>query len=172
MKLDLVIFLVISLMVWLIFGYISDTISCDIKRLLKNIYIKQIFVILSIFFLFIIVGDNKKKSALMIIKESFILYVIYLLLTKNKWWFFIPVISLAVFHQLLKLETEYLKNNTDEDKKTDKKLDEFKKIQLYLEYLIVFLIIIGFIHYLFKQYIDHKKNFNFIKFLFTPSCKE
>ena len=107
------------------------------------------------------------------------MYLFYILLTKNKWYFSLPIIILVLIDQTLLLENKYLekkvskftKNGNENSKNLNEKINTFKKYRLYLQYLVIALIIIGFIHYLIRQKIKFKNKFDFFKFIFDVKCK-
>lgn len=155
-----------SLYFWLLFGKLSDTITCDLKRSFENPLFRHFTAIISIFLLFVII-DKSELGALEVWKNTFILYIFYVLLTKNKLYFSIPIILLVLVDQSLNSENIHLKKN-DDNKILIDKYDIYRK---YIQYTIIGLIIIGFIHYYFRQKNKFGKNFNSFKFIFDVRCK-
>lgn len=155
-----------SLYFWLLFGKLSDTITCDLKWSFENPLFRHFTAIISIFLLFVII-DKSELGALEVWKNTFILYIFYVLLTKNKLYFSIPIILLVLVDQSLNSENIHLKKN-DDNKILIDKYDIYRK---YIQYTIIGLIIIGFIHYYFRQKNKFGKNFNSFKFIFDVRCK-
>ena len=82
-------------------------------------------------------------------------------------YFSIPIILLVLVDQSLNSENIHLKKN-DDNKILIDKYDIYRK---YIQYTIIGLIIIGFIHYYFRQKNKFGKNFNSFKFIFDVRCK-
>ena len=74
---------------------------------------------------------------------------------------FLGVVTLYVINQYI----DYYEG----DKEIIHKLKQVNNILLYI---IIFIIIIGFLLYTYKQYQDHKKDFSILKFIFgVLHCK-
>ena len=170
-----IILLISSIYIWLVFGHLSDTVSCDIKKMLNNIYLKQIAALISIFLLFVVIDKDYNKNSFMLIKDTLIVYLFYLLLTKNKWYFIVPTILFMVIYQFLKVETNFLINkhekSHEKNESISEKIHNYTKYLNNIEWIIVILIVLGFIHYLIRQKLELKKKFDFVKLLLTNTCK-
>ena len=173
MDLQKIVFLIASIYFWLLFGGISNTLSCDLKKSFENPIFRQFTAIISIFLLFVII-DKNDAGAYEIWKNTLILYVFYLLLTKSKWYFSIIIIILVLIDQTIFSENKYLsnKNNIKEDVNTIKAIKKYNNYRIYIQYTIIFLIIFGAIHYFFRQKNKFGNNFNLFKFIFDVSCKK
>jgi hypothetical protein len=174
MILEKSIFLIASIYFWLLFGGISDTISCDLKKLFLNPYFRHFTAIISIFLLFVII-DKNKEGAFEIWKNTLILYILYVLFTKSKFYFSIPIIILVLIDQTFNSETLNLKEkykNINEDKNVYETIDKYNNYRNYIHYIIIFLIITGFIHYYFRQKNKFKNKFSLFKFIFDINCKK
>jgi Ca2+/Na+ antiporter len=143
--------------------------------MLNNNYLKQIAALISIFLLFVVIDKDSNKNSFMLIKYTLIVYLFYLLLTKNKWYFIVPVILFMVIYQFLKVEINFLTNkhkkSHEKDKSISEKIHNYTKYLNNIEWIIVILIVLGFIHYLIRQKLEFKKRFNFVKLLLTNTCK-
>ena len=178
MELDKIIFLIASVYFWLLFGGIGHTLSCDLKKAFDYPLFRHFTAIISIFFLFVII-DKNDNGAYEIWKNTLYLYLFYVLLTKNKWYFSIPIIILVLIDQTLLSEnkhleknvSEFTKNDNENSKNLNEKINTFKKYRLYLQYLVIALIIIGFIHYFIRQKMKFKNKFDFFRFIFDVKCK-
>ena len=170
-----IILLISSIYIWLVFGYLSDTVSCDIKKMLNNNYLKQIAALISIFLLFVVIDKDSNKNSFMLIKDTLIVYLFYLLLTKNKWYFIVPVILFMLIYQFLRVEINFLTNkhekSHEKNESINEKIHNYTKYLNNIEWIIVILIVLGFIHYLIRQKLEFKKRFNFVKLLLTNTCK-
>lgn len=172
MILDKSIFLLSSIYLWLLFGGLSDTISCDFKKLFLNPYFRHFTAIISIFLLFIII-DKNKDGAFEIWKNTLILYFLYILFTKSKFYFSIPIIILVLIDQTINSENLYLKLKFESEKSNKNKykiIDNYNNYRKYIHYIILFLIVSGFIHYYFRQKNKFKTKFSLFKFIFDINC--
>ena len=185
-NLESIVFLVVTVYIWLVFGFLSDKVSCDMKIIMNNIYYKQIAAIISIFLLFVVIENDSNKNLFTVLKDTLFIYIIYLLLTKNKWYFIVPIIIIAVIDQMIKVEINYRQNildklnnkndnNNDNNKeeilKHNNFVNDFSNYRNNIQKILLILIIISFIHYLIKQKIEFKDKFDLSKFLFTHTCK-
>jgi len=103
------------------------------------------------------------------------LYILYFLFTKSKFYFSIPVIFLVLIDQTLNSETLYLKDRyeTENFKKNEYEyINIYNNIRNYIHYSILFIIILGFIHYYIRQKYKFKGKFSVFKFIFDINCKK
>jgi uncharacterized membrane protein YraQ (UPF0718 family) len=175
---DSITFLVASLYLWLLFGFLSDTVSCDLKRLFRNPFFRHFTALASIFLLFTLI-DSHNYSASYIWKQSFLLYLFYIFLTKNKWYFALPVLILMLVEQTISAQINHLASIKYSDNKKDKNKKQLNDITIqnynnyknYLQYFIITLIIVGFIQYFIRQKNEFKSQFSLFKFIFDTTCK-
>lgn len=155
---------------WLIFGIVIAHVNCDIRRAMDgNGIIRHIVTLLAFFFLFTIVDGNNKSDLLTTWIKTIVVYILFVLMTKSKWYFIITVLTLLLLDQSLKRHVGFEKNN---GKLTEEQEETFKKYSQVIYGIIVILIVIGCLHYMYLQYIQHYKNFSFTKFFIgTEKCK-
>lgn len=176
---DNIIFALAAFYLWLLFGFLSDSVSCDMKKLLtKNILARNIIAIISFFLLFAVVDTNNKNNVVELWKKTFVVYILFLLLSKNKWYFSLPILGLIILEQSIAV---YVRNKTninneklDGETKIIIKHDEFYKFIKFreiLQYGIVTLIFGGFLSYFMRQRKSFGKSFSLYKFLFYFTCK-
>ena len=168
------IFLLASIYFWLLFGGIGDTISCDLKKLFSNPYFRHFTAIISIFLLFVII-EKSKEGAYQIWKNTIILYIFYVLFTKSKFYFSIPVLILVLIDQTINSENLFLKEKSltkDAENNYILIISKYNTYRSYIHYIILFLIISGFIHYYFRQKNKFKDKFSIFKFIFDINCKQ
>ena len=78
---------------------------------------------------------------------------------------FLGVVTLYVINKYI----DYYEGDKEKNKEIIHKLKQVNNILLYI---IIFIIIIGFLLYTNKQYQDHKKDFSILKFIFgVLHCK-
>lgn len=151
-----------GVLLWIIFSIIGDTISCDIRRIVKNNpYIKHILGIIVYFFLFSVVLNNSNTTHIYYIWiYTIIIYVCILMLSKSQWYTAFPVIILIVIDQSLQLQSQYLNDPT-----------QFGEARSIIQYILYGLLVIGFIIYLVRQKIEFGENFSFKTFMLDTTCK-
>ena len=149
-------FILSSILLWVLFGVLEDSMSCDFQKIIKNDYFKHIAGLMIIFFLFAVMGNKDNQHILTIWVKSIVIYFIFIITVKSKWYFVLPVIVLLLIDQSIKIQIQYYeKNNSSYDSKN---LNIVRKIITYLIYGTIFA---GFASYGIEQY--HKENFDIIK---------
>jgi hypothetical protein len=122
-----------GLYLWLLFGYLSSMISCDLQKLMtENNIIRHIIGIIAFFFLFTLVDSNNKLHIGYVWLKTFIVYFLFILMTKSKWYFSLPVLLLIIIDQSIKFHIEYLNNINS----SDKSIIEFEDIRNILYKLL------------------------------------
>lgn len=156
---------------WLIFGFLTTMVNCDIQRFLKtNPIVFHCFGFIAFFFLFTLLDTNNKQSIGIIWLKSLVIYILFVLMTKSKWYFVLPIMALLLIDQSIKKQVAFKEANNEN-------VENFKKIQSkitqVINIVIVVLIVIGVIDYIRLQRIEYKGKFSFYKFFITTNtCKE
>lgn len=159
-------FAISALYLWLLFGYLSSMVSCDMQRLMVNNTIFRHFVgIISFILLFTTLDTENNDDVFTTIKKTLMVYAVFLLLTKAKWYFSIPTLVLITIDQGMSAQIKYLEKN-------QKDAELIKNIREKLLYVIAAVVVTGFAHYGVRQYNEFGKDFSFVKFLFTTGCKK
>ena len=159
-------------------GFIGDVFGCQAKKILEtNMYIKHAIFIFLIYFT-VDFTSGTYLSPIKITSYTIQLWLFYIMIIRMNIYFTVVVASLLFllyvtdeyFEYIIKVETEDLIKDTDEDK-TNEIIDTFRKKHNHLkqfvdilEYTILLITIIGFISYYLKQK-KEKKNFSTMKFL-------
>ena len=170
---------VAGLYLWLLFGFLSSIVSCDIKRLMThNVFFRHVVGIISFFLLFTVLEPDNEMDVVSIWIKTFYIYLIFLLMTKSKWYFSIPVLLLLLVDQSLKFQINFEKkkevkdadlgeNGTGENVENgenDSIIVRYENIRNKLNVSIIALIVVGFLHYTFRQYNEFGPKFSLIKF--------
>ena len=154
-----------ALYLWLLFGYLSSMIGCDLQRwMTDNQAFRHVVGIVAFFLLFALFDNTAHIDIGSIILKTFLVYGVFILMTKSKWYFSIPTLLLLVVDQGLKYQATYL----EKEKKSHNNID---RVRDYLNYLIITLIVVGFVVYGARQYSAFGKDFSFIKLLFSNKCQ-
>jgi len=157
-----------ALYLWIIFGFLTSFLSCDLQKLLKsNVLVKHIFGILSFFFLFTVFDLNNKGLA-STWKKTILVYILFIMSIKNKIYITLPLLILIVIDQNIRI---YISDKQKEDPDfDDTKLKLFRE-KCLLSFIII--AIIGFIMYGIRQKMEFKDKFSLTKLIFgTNSCNE
>ena len=156
-----------GLYLWLLFGFLSSIVSCDIKHLMThNIFFRHIVGIIAFFLLFTVIDTDNDSSVLNIWIKTLYIYFIFLLMTKSKWYFSIPVLLLLVVDQSLKFQIKF-----EEKRKTNGSTMLYENIRDKLNICIIAIIIIGFIHYAIRQYNEYGSKFSLVKLILHHTCR-
>ena len=164
---------------WLIFGYLTSMINCDIQRFIKDYPLAfHAFGFLAFFFLFTLLDTNNNSSIGVIWVKSIFVYILFVLMTKSKWYFVLPVLALLLVDQSIKKHVTFTKakmTNAKEDQEQKlEKLEAFQKTTTtVINYIIIALILIGALDYMRLQRKEYNGSFSFYKFFLTTNeCKK
>ena len=180
-----------GLYLWLLFGFLSTIVSCDIKRLMThNVFFRHVVGIISFFLLFTVIEVESEMDVLSIWIKTIYIYFIFLLMTKSKWYFSIPVLFLLLVDQSLKFQINFEKKkevNKDlgekgekgengngenvENGENDSIIVRYENIRNKLNVSMIALIVVGFLHYTFRQYNEFGPKFSLIKLVLYHSCR-
>jgi len=156
-----------GLYLWLLFGFLSSIVSCDIKLLMtNNVYFRHFVGIISFFLLFTVIDKDNDMDIISIWIKTCFIYFIFLLMTKSKWYFSIPVLLLLLVDQSFKFQIEF----TQKVDPKSNKLNYYENIRKKVYISIIVLIVIGFIHYAIRQYKEFGSKFSFAKLLLYSTC--
>jgi hypothetical protein len=163
-----------GLYLWLLFGFLSSIVSCDVKRLMtNNVFVRHIVGIISFFLLFTVIESDNQLDVFSIWTKTVYIYFIFLLMTKSKWYFSIPVLLLLVVDQSLKFQIKFEESRKEnkENKENDPTFLRYENIRNNLYVCIIALIVAGFVHYAFRQYNEYGSKFSLVKLLLYHSCR-
>jgi len=158
---------IIGLYLWLLFGYLSSMVTCDLQKLMKdNILFRHFIGIVSFFFLFTIHNSNN-CHIIILLQKTILIYFIFLVMIKSKLYFALPVLFLLIIDQIIKYHKEYLYKKN----KLDKSIKKYEYLRIIINKIIKFLIIIGFLDYVILQYLEFGNDFLLYKLIFFNNCK-
>lgn len=162
---------VILLIIIISSNFISETLNCNLQKILsENIYAKHIINLFTLYFIINIVNDNDIEHPLIIIKNTIIIYILFLLFSRINIYFTMIVVGLfIIFYIIMTYREHYNKKQNNHHKNLVNILDNIQQILIFI---IISIIIIGFIIYFREKYIEHYNNWSIIKFIFgIPKCK-
>ena len=158
-----------ALYLWLLFGFLSSMVSCDIQKwMMKDLFFRHFIGIIAFFFLFTVLDTNNKSSAGNVWIKTIIVYFIYILMTKSKWQFALPVLLLLIIDQTIAVHLKHIKANPDENNKTS--IKSWNSRRYYLDILMVICIVLGVITYIIRQRSEFGKAFSWKTFFFVNRC--
>ena len=143
-------------------NFLAETLPCKIQKLFSNNMIaKWVLIFFLIYFTINFTSKNstkEEKNPIHILGKSLIIWFGFLLLSNTT-----PVFTILCLSSIIIMYILDNYNNYYDDEDTIKIVE---KVQHILIWLTIIFLIIGFILYFIKQKKDHKKKFNYIKFLF------
>lgn len=145
-------------------NFLGNTLNCGLQfDLTTSPLLRYLFLYILIVFTI----DFTSKSAMNveeIITRSLIIYIFYIMLSKQDYITMYIVIILLIASYLCYLQTNYLKENSQETKF----FDDLSSLSMFG---IGAVTVIGFIMYFNRQYNEHKDDFDIMKFIFgTNQC--
>lgn len=156
-----------GLYLWLLFGFLSTMVSCDMQKLMiENQMFRHLCGILAFFLLFMIINKDSRTPVASLWQKTLYIYILFLMMTKSKWYFSIPILALLIIDQTIKAHVNYLTNINP----SDNKIYYYTKVRDGLYKIIITLIICGFVHYAYRQYIEFGPDFSWSKLIFSTKC--
>lgn len=160
-----------GMFLWIIFGYLSALLNCDLQRFLKHhpMFI-HLMGIVAFFFLFTLIDTNNKTSILNVWIKTLFIYVLFVLMIKSKWYFVVPVLVLLLIDQTMKKDLTLMQASNLP--LTEDSLKNRKSISKTINVMVIALIISGVIHYAYIQHREYKHKFSWYMFFFgITKCK-
>lgn len=167
-----------ALFLWLLFGFLSNMINCDLQRMIESsLLVRHTVGLLAFFFLFTLIDGKSTASVQTVFLKTFVVYALFLFSTKSKWMFALPVLILLMLDQVLKKHYEHKKAvagiMTDEEADGHKDFAWFARVNQQINVLIIILIVLGTLHYAWLQKLEYGKDFRWRTFFFAVNkqCK-
>lgn len=159
-----------GMFLWLIFGYLTALLNCDLQRwLTKHPYFIHAFALVAFFFLFTLLDSNNKASIGVVWFKTVMIYILFVMMTKSKWYFVIPVLALLLIDQSLKKDLAFRRSGGLDDDAAERRQ---KAITAFVNVAVIVLIFAGMAHYAYLQKLEYKSKFSWKKFFFAVSkCK-
>jgi len=156
-----------AMMLWLLFGFMTPLLSCDIQRLMtNNIYAKHIMSFILFFFLMAVIDSSNSASVGTTWLKAFYVYVLFMFAIKSKLGASLTVIALLVVDQTIRIHIE--------NKKRHDKLDNieiFERARKVLLAALIVTVIVGYIMYMIRAMTEHPEDFSHVKLFFgTNKC--
>ena len=151
-------------------NFIAETLGCKTQKLLTENMLAKHVVILFIIYFSLGFASESNPNPMILLRNSVSIWVLFLLFTKMSLNFNIFVFGLVVLYHFINTYINYYSGL--DKKKYKKEIDNYNKILYYLKYLIIGLLIVGFVLYFNKQRNEYSKNWSTFKFIFgVNKCK-
>ena len=149
-----------GMFLWIIFGYLSVMINCDIQRaLLSNPLVVHACGFVAFIFLFTLL-DTSVGSVDVLLIQSAGVYILFVLMTKSKWYFVLCVVGLLLADQLVKKHVQFKRASSSSSSDVDA-LDKLQKtITNIVFWAVIVIVIAGTAQYAYLQGIEYGANFS------------
>ena len=158
-----------GLYLWLIFGFFTSLLGCDLQRLIgNNIFVKHLMALFAFFFLFSVIDQSNKSDVLTTWLKTVSVYILFMLSIKSKTMASVSFVTLLIIDQTVKLHMDYKKQNGD-----NSNMDALRNVRTLLFVTLVSVAVTGFVLYFIRQYTDHYDDFSYITFMFgSNKCND
>tara|TARA_Y100000389_G_scaffold204972_1_gene261455 strand:- start:13833 stop:14393 length:561 start_codon:yes stop_codon:yes gene_type:complete len=152
-------------------NFIAETLSCQSRKLLtENMFVKNIVIFMVIYFALDFTSDlNEHIHPKDLAIKSLIVWAFFLIFNKMDLKY-TGLVFAGLFYILIvkNLIDYYTATDEEGNKEYIEKLNKSAKLTLII---LSVLLIVGFSSYSIRQYNDHKKDFDIIKFILgKPKC--
>lgn len=147
--------MIITMFLWLSFGYMSPVLNCDLQRMLvHNELSKHALGILAFYFLFTSLHMHEVSTIPQLWARSIATYVVFLFMTKSKWYFVIPALVLIMIDQAMSRQGD-------------------PRARVWLWLLAAMFIGFGVAHYAHTKWTEKGAQFSWYKFFFkSGGCRD
>ena len=146
-------------------NFIAETLGCKSQKLLsENMYVKNMIIILIIYFSLGLTNEDNSIAPHEMMKTSLSIWIFFLIFNKMSLPFTITSFLLISIILIIKNYKDYYE--AKDKKKNRDKIIQLKNIASKIFILNLLVIIVGFILYFRKQYSEHSSDFSFISFIF------
>lgn len=158
-----------GLYLWLLFGFFTSLLGCDLQRLMtKNIYVKHIMALITFFFLMSVVDKDNNIGVGKTWLKTFVVYLLFMISIKNKIGAAALILILLIVDQTIKVQMDYQDRN-----KITNNMDLYKQIRQFIFYAVIFVAVIGYFLYYLHQRADYGADFSHLKLFFgTNKCED
>ena len=157
-----------ALYLWLLFGFLSSMVSCDMQRWMnQHPAFRHLVGIVAFFFLFTIIDQKNKQPVGTVWLKTFFVYFVFILMIKSKWQFGLPVLALLLVDQSIRVQVEYLEKAGGQEVDT---IATWNTVRSIISIVLGVLIVAGVVHYAIRQKEEFGSKFNWATFFFTSKC--
>jgi len=152
-------------------NFLSETMGCQIQKLLtNNMFAKNIIILMVIYFALGFASDQTNPHPLHIMKQTLFIWVFFLIFNKMD-VYYTTIVAFLLFSILLC--KDYLKYyQTENVKENNEKIVYLENIVDKIVIVTLLITIVGFFIYFSKQRSDHSESFSYTKFILgSPKCE-
>lgn len=177
-----------AMYLWLLFGFLSGLLNCDVRRLIyAHPLVTHMVGLVTFFFLFTLLDTRNRTHIKNIWMKTVFIYLLFVMMTKSKWYFVVPVLGLLLLDQSLKKDVAFRRarlaqaaetkeeeqaERTKEEAKVEDKEKSVARWSGVFNKAILVLVFAGTAHYAYLQHVEYKEEFSWFKFAFGVSdCK-
>jgi steroid 5-alpha reductase family enzyme len=156
-----------AMMLWLLFGFMTPLLSCDIQRLMtNNIYAKHIMSLVLFFFLMAVVDTSNNSSVGKTWLKAVVIYILFMFAIKSKIAASMTVIVLLVVDQTIRIQMEYERKNNNL-----KNIENYTLARQIIFGALIATVILGYFAYMLRAKQEFGENFSHVKLFFgTNHC--
>ena len=152
-------------------NFLSETMGCQIQKLLtNNMFAKNIIILMVIYFSLGFASDQTNPHPWDIAKQTLFIWVFFLIFNKMD-VYYTTIVTFLLFSILLC--KDYLKYYiTENTKEHNEKIVYLEDIVDKIVIVTLLITIVGFFIYFSKQRSDHSESFSYTKFILgSPKCE-
>ena len=152
-------------------NFLAELFPCRFQKDLTDIIaLKHFFGFLTLLFFVVLQTPLESFNLVDAFKNSGVLYLLFLLLINSHHVTFIISMAILTVSYLITLKIKENNAIDDNDKERQSRLqtsnDNMERIQSYLHFIIVAVIVIGFLSYLGSKKAEYKTGFSYFTFIF------
>lgn len=159
-----------SMYLWLMFGFLTSMVNCDLQRfLMQNALVRHAVALVAFFFLFTLLDADASKTGLVQVWfQTVFVYTVFVAATKSKWYFALGVLVLLLVDQSYKKHVRALEGGP-----TAEQQGRQARVSRALNVGVIVLAVVGAAHYAYLQRLEYGNRFSWAKFLLGSSrpCK-
>jgi hypothetical protein len=158
-----------ALYLWLLFGFLSSMVSCDMQRWMRDSHaFRHLVGLVAFFFLFTVIDQKNKTPVTHTWAKTFFVYFVFILMIKSKWQFSLPVLLLLIVDQSIRVQLEYIQKKPCAENTAT--VERWNKVRGVLSIALGVLILAGVIHYAVRQKSEFGSKFDWATFFFASKC--
>jgi hypothetical protein len=157
---------------YLIFGFLSTMLNCDIQKAMRTSpAILHCMAILAFFFLFTVLDSANNAPLWKLWVKTLSVYALFVMWIKSKFYFSIIALLILAVDQNIKVQISHQKDDASEEVflTTTEHLTTARK---WLWGSAVAVIVVGFVAYVIRQYLEFRGDFSLLRLVFGIGCEQ
>ena len=150
-------------------NFLAETLGCRTQFYLENMYIKHLLILFMIYFTIDFTQGDEVVNPVVNLKRAIIVWIFFHLFTHLD---IAPTVIVLLLFMTLFFMSNYMTYLEQINQKNSKLSKTLKKVEEVLFFLVLGIILIGFIYYYMEKKDEYGKRFNLLKFIFgVKKCK-